>query len=519
MTATANNLTSQLDKALNSQSGAMKPSGKHSPQHASRSSNSSSLTQGHSQSTIVGSHFRIGKKIGEGSFGIIYEGGFSYLFIYLFHFLLLGVSLLNDIPVAIKFEPRKSDAPQLRDEYRTYKLLSGTNGVPNVYYYGQEGLHNILVMDLLGYSLEDLFDLCDRKFSVECVALAARQMISRLQSLHEKNLIYRDIKPDNFLIGPSAADLSRINLVDFGMAKYYRDPKTGTHIAYREKKSLSGTARYMSINTHLGREQSRRDDLESLGHVFMYFLRGSLPWQGLKAATNKQKYEKIGERKQTVPISTLCSGFPDEFAHYLSYARRLGFEEDPDYDYLRGLMTRVLVRLGSRWANADTKGLGGAGSGGPSVSNLMAASSSSEGVSTDGLGFDWLIKVDYRKLIRKPFGLSASTSTSPHSSGNVDDELSWQNRQLRAQQAKRHQASQVRIMSESTDKVGKTSAAYKRSGDLKGGAGGIGIRPSMTIEDPSTGAQNQHSNGRKKSNAITRFISKWLLCRHCSEPR
>ena len=148
------------------------------------------------------------------------------------------------------------------------------------------------------------------------------------------------------------------------MAKHYRDPRTKLHIPYRERKSLSGTARYMSINTHLGREQSRRDDLESLGHVFMYFLRGGLPWQGLRAATNKQKYEKIGEKKQTTPIGELCDGFPgmlpflpipalfrspsmtEEFGIYMNYVRKLGFEETPDYDFLRDLFSKVLKTLG-----------------------------------------------------------------------------------------------------------------------------------------------------------------------------
>ncbi|KIO20544.1 hypothetical protein M407DRAFT_220273, partial [Tulasnella calospora MUT 4182] len=177
--------------------------------------------------------------------------------------------------------------------------------------------------------------------------MVAKAMLSRVQTIHDKNLIYRDIKPDNFLIGPPGTkNESTVFIIDFGMAKQYRDPKTRQHIPYRERKSLSGTARYMSINTHLGREQSRRDDLESLGHVFMYFLRGGLPWQGLKAATNKQKYEKIGEKKQSTPIKELCEGFPEEFAIYLNYVRKLGFEENPDYDFLRDLLTKVLRNSG-----------------------------------------------------------------------------------------------------------------------------------------------------------------------------
>lgn len=277
--------------------------------------------------SVVGERYRVGKKIGEGSFGIIYE----------------GVNIETNEQVAIKFEPRKSDAPQLRDEYKTYQILSGTTGVPQVYFYGIESSYNVLVLDLLGPSLEDLFELCSRTFSIKTVCMLAKQMLQRVRACHEKHLIYRDIKPDNFLMG-RGPNSGTVFLIDFGMAKYYRDPHSKIHIPYREKKSLSGTARYMSINTHLGREQSRRDDLEALGHVFMYFLRGGLPWQGLKAATNKQKYEKIGEKKQQVSISELCHGYPDEFAKYLTYARHLKFEEQPDYDYLIKLFNTVLKK-------------------------------------------------------------------------------------------------------------------------------------------------------------------------------
>lgn len=163
-------------------------------------------------------------------------------------------------------------------------------------------------------------------------------------------MIYRDIKPDNFLVGSHD---STVYIVDFGMAKYYVNQITGKHIPYSEKKSLSGTARYMSINTHRGREQSRRDDLEALGHVFLYFLRGSLPWQGIKANTNKEKYEKIGDKKQRVPVNELCAGFPEEFARYLGYARGLGFEDRPNYEYIKGLFRGLLAKLGPEEGTFD----------------------------------------------------------------------------------------------------------------------------------------------------------------------
>jgi len=277
----------------------------------------------------VGNKYRLGRKIGSGSFGDIY----------------LGTDITNAEEVGIKLECIKTKHPQLHIESKIYRMMQGGVGIPIVKWWGTEGDYNVMVMELLGPSLEDLFNFCSRKFSLKTSLLLADQMISRVEYIHSKNFIHRDIKPDNFLMGLGKKG-NLVYVIDFGLAKKYRDSKTHQHIPYRENKNLTGTARYASINTHLGIEQSRRDDMESLGYVFMYFLRGSLPWQNLKAATKRQKYERISEKKMATPIEELCKGFPSELATYLNFCRSLRFDDKPDYSYLRQLFRNLFHKQG-----------------------------------------------------------------------------------------------------------------------------------------------------------------------------
>nr|XP_009663624.1 PREDICTED: casein kinase I isoform epsilon [Struthio camelus australis] len=277
----------------------------------------------------VGNKYRLGRKIGSGSFGDIY----------------LGANIATGEEVAIKLECVKTKHPQLHIESKFYKMMQGGVGIPSIKWCGAEGDYNVMVMELLGPSLEDLFNFCSRKFSLKTVLLLADQMISRIEYIHSKNFIHRDVKPDNFLMGLGKKG-NLVYIIDFGLAKKYRDARTHQHIPYRENKNLTGTARYASINTHLGIEQSRRDDLESLGYVLMYFNLGSLPWQGLKAATKRQKYERISEKKMSTPIEVLCKGYPSEFSTYLNFCRSLRFDDKPDYSYLRQLFRNLFHRQG-----------------------------------------------------------------------------------------------------------------------------------------------------------------------------
>ena len=291
---------------------------------------------------LIAENFVLLTKIGHGSFGEI----------------ILSYSLNENIEVIIKKEKKTKNqrTSPLHNELKTYQTLldisntmdiSGLKsipqleiqGLPKFYGFGEKPDYYYLIQDFLGPNLGQLLNYCGkRKFTLGTICLIAMQILNRIEYIHKRHYLHRDIKPENFLIG-NEENTNTIYLIDFGLAKRFKDNKTNQHIPYREGRQFIGTARYASINAQLGLEQSRRDDLMSIGYILIYLLKGFLPWQGIKG---KDKINKLVQKKIQMPNDVLCNGLPNEFLHYLNYCKNLKFEERPDYDFLKGLFGKLL---------------------------------------------------------------------------------------------------------------------------------------------------------------------------------
>jgi len=270
----------------------------------------------------------INKQLGKGGFGQIY----------------LGRNFRENYPIAIKVE-ESSNRSHLHLEYEILKEIQGGVGIPRIFKYKQGHNHNYLLMELLGKSLDKLFSENDKSFSYKTIFQIGYQMVERIQYVHSKGYIHRDIKPGNFVIG--RGEKSRIiYLIDFGLSKRYIDPQTEKHIPYREGKGLTGTARYVSLFTHYGIEQARRDDIESIAFNLIYFAKGKLPWQGVKTKNKKEKHKKIMESKLAYSPDILCSNLPEEFVKLLKYSRKLEFEQEPDYQSIKLMFKNYIVKNG-----------------------------------------------------------------------------------------------------------------------------------------------------------------------------
>lgn len=278
---------------------------------------------------VVGEKYRLGKKIGAGSFGQIYT----------------GEDINTHEKVSIKVEPCNCKVPQLSYESKLYMLFSGCTNVPKFYWFGVEDDNNYMVIDLLDKSLEDLLHICGGRMSLKTVLMLIDQMISSVEYLHNKNFVHRDIKPDNFLMGRKE-NANQVYIIDFGLSKSFCDTITHNHIPFSDGKSLTGTARYASVNALRGVEPSRRDDMESLGYVWIYLLKGNLPWMGLDAKDRKTKYDRICQVKANTSLEELCGEFPEEFTNYFNSVKSLRFAETPNYALYKKMFRCLFQKLG-----------------------------------------------------------------------------------------------------------------------------------------------------------------------------
>ncbi|ORD94490.1 KC11 [Enterospora canceri] len=246
--------------------------------------------------------------------------------------------------VAVKVEKKSITVSQIKHEFNIYRLIRGP-ATPRVFDIGRieykGDMVNCLSMELLGPSLEKIYNKLNREFSIKTLFLIGKTCLRQIEFLHHRHYVHRDIKPDNFVVSTS---FGKLFLIDYGLAKEFRNPVTMVHRPYKDGKNLTGTARYASLNTHIGIEQSRRDDLESLGFMLIYFSKGRLPWQGLKGENKRVKYEKIKEVKRETTLKELCTGCPSELFLYMTHVRNLKYAEYPDYFYLNSLFMNGLKK-------------------------------------------------------------------------------------------------------------------------------------------------------------------------------
>ena len=257
-----------------------------------------------------------------------------------------GLNEITKEPVAMKFEKIGGKFELLESEAYFLLLLKGF-GIPRLISFGKNSNYKILVEELLGPSIYFILDIKDNKTRLNDVCLIALQILDRLEYIHSKNVIHKDIKPFNFIFGKK--DPNILYIIDFGLSKKYRSTRTGKHIKFNKIKQVDGSFRYMSINCNRGYEQSRKDDLESLGYMLIYLAKQYLPWSdivdNLKENENVRILETLAKKVRTRP-EELCSGLPLEFAEYIKYCRKLEFEDDPNYNYLKHLFITILNRNG-----------------------------------------------------------------------------------------------------------------------------------------------------------------------------
>ena len=285
------------------------------------------------------------KKIGKGAFGKIYS----------------TIRLEDKNVFAMKTESKKALRKMLETEAYFLILLQGF-GIPKLISFGHTKNYNILIETLLGKTLHDIFIKAKKTCDIKNMCLIALQLIERLEFIHSKNIVYRDVKPENFLIG--IKDPNVLYIVDFGLCKKYRSSKTGKHLLPRDTKKFNGTLKYSSVNVVKGKESSRRDDLISLGYVLILLYKRYLPWTSDFKSLNKKTYIELIKSKETNAGGDLFKNIPEELADYVKYCEKLKFEEDPNYNYMKGFFQKILGRLNFNinklnfcWINPNDKNI------------------------------------------------------------------------------------------------------------------------------------------------------------------